>query len=160
MSKYLVLLTTTCVLMLTACSSSQVPPLPTPTELVNAPEPPSAPEPTTVDDLDDNGSPQSAVFINESQLLIMESFPVQIAVEIKGDLPAPCHQLVTVVAEPDDQNRIAIDVYSINELIGVDCIQVLEPFEESIPVPMEDQPDGIYTIWINGENIGEFSYPG
>jgi hypothetical protein len=37
---------------------------------------------------------------------------------------------------------------------------VIEPFEESVSIPMTGKPDGMYTVWVNGELVGEFSYPG
>ena len=98
-------------------------------------------------------------YISSSDLLIMESFPVQIALHIIGDLPTPCHRFRTDVADPDAQNRIDVTAYSLAnpELM---CAQVLQPFEESVPIPMDGAPDGTYSVWLNGEEVGEFTYPG
>ena len=152
MSKNLFSLFLMCAVVLIACSSTQSSPEPVPTV------PPSVPEPAPIDEVDENGFLRGEAYVNESQLFIMESFPIQVAVEIKGDLPSPCHTLVANVAEPDEDKRIFIEIYAGYKL-GEDCIQVLEPFEERISISMSDQSDGLYSIWLNGEKMGEFSYP-
>jgi hypothetical protein len=100
-----------------------------------------------------------AVFINSADLLIMESYPVQIALHVTGDLPTPCHSFYSQVVAPDAENRIAVTVWSESdpELM---CMQVLQPFDESVSIPMTGQPDGTYSVWLNGELVGEFNYPG
>jgi hypothetical protein len=35
------------------------------------------------------------------------------------------------------------------------CIQVLQAFESSIN--LGTYPDGTYTVWVNGELVGEFT---
>lgn len=99
------------------------------------------------------------VFLSEIQLLVMESYPVQIALHIKGEFPTPCHSFGFTIAEPNEKKEIHVDVYSLVEE-GIICIQVIQPFAERVSIPMTGKPDGIYSIWVNGELIGEFSYPG
>src|SRR5687767_9319394 len=71
------------------------------------------------------------VYINEASLIIRESFPPQISLTLAGDLPTPCNQLRAEIHPPDTENKIMVDVYSVVDPNQV-CIQVLEPFEESI----------------------------
>lgn len=99
------------------------------------------------------------VFIDSTELLIMESFPVQISVHVVGSLPTPCHQFGAEVEGPDAQNRIDVTVYSMEET-EMSCIQVLGPFDETIPIPMQGQNEGTYLVYVNGEFAGEFTYPG
>jgi len=99
------------------------------------------------------------IFLEEFNLLIMESFPVQIALQVKGELPTPCHSFSYSIAQPNEKKEIHVDMYSLIEE-GVICIQVIQPFEDTVSVPMIGQPEGEYTVWINGELVGEFSYPG
>ena len=99
-------------------------------------------------------------FVNEASLMIAESFPVQIFITITGDLPDPCHSLLVEIAEPDRDDQIHITVSSYQADSELMCIQVLEPFEERISLPTENLPDGSYTIFVNGEEIGSFNYPG
>src|SRR5262245_30788235 len=65
------------------------------------------------------------VFIQESDLLIRESFPPQISLVFRGDLPTLCHELRAVVNSPDKENKINVDVYSVVDP-NMACIQVLE----------------------------------
>lgn len=97
---------------------------------------------------------QGTVFIEGSDIITMESFPLQYAIAISGNLPTPCHQLRSKVSQPDDQNRINVEVFTLtkpNEM----CIQVLKPFEAVIP--LGSYPSGKYTIWLNGKQIGEIN---
>jgi hypothetical protein len=96
---------------------------------------------------------RSAVYLDETSILLMESYPVQVALTMKGNLPTPCHSLRISIADSDVENRIAIEVYSVADPNGV-CIQILEPFDVSIP--LGSFPTGHYTVWLNGEQVGEF----
>lgn len=92
-------------------------------------------------------------YVNKAELLIRESYPPQISLGISGDLPTPCHQLRVIISEPDPENKISADVYSVVDP-GKACIQVLEPFQEYID--LGTFPSGHYTLWVNGELAGEF----
>ena len=138
------------VLAIIAAACASTPPVSTETSI-----PPGVPT-MTVPPRDFEKGP---VYISSSELLIMESFPVQISLHITGDLPTPCHRFQAEVAKPDAQNRIEVTVYSLAnpELM---CVQVLQPFEESVPISMDGAVDGTYSVWLNGEKVGEFTYPG
>jgi hypothetical protein len=99
------------------------------------------------------------VYINEAQLLILESYPVQIMMNVKGDLATPCEMLRVEVASPNDKNEIHVEMYSEVDF-KVSCIAQLEPFEENVSIPMAGAADGDYTVWLNGDKVGEFGYPG
>lgn len=95
------------------------------------------------------------VYLDSAQLLILESQPPQIRLALAGNLPDPCHRLRVRAAAPDEENRIRVEVYSLADPTAV-CIQVLQPFQASIPLPLEGLPPGHYTVWVNGEKVGEF----
>ena len=114
---------------------------------METPDMPFAPKP------DDVNLSRGEVFINEASLLIRESFPPQIVLTLSGDLPTPCHELRVNVPEPDAENKINVDVYSVVDPDQV-CTQVLESFQENIE--LGTFPSGHYTVWVNGELIGEF----
>jgi hypothetical protein len=61
--------------------------------------------------------------------------------------------LRVAVSDPDELNRINIEVYSVADA-DVICVQVLEPFEET--VSLGSFASGTYQVYINGEEIGEF----
>jgi hypothetical protein len=107
----------------------------------------------------DEGKVRGNAYVGEANLLIMESYPVQVALSVSGDLPTPCNEFRYQIDQPDAENRIFVEVYSVIDP-GMICTQVLEPFAESISIPVQDLPDGTYTVYLNGELVGEFSYPG
>jgi hypothetical protein len=93
------------------------------------------------------------VFLDLTELLTLESYPLQFTLVLKGNLPTPCDQLQVEASPPDLENKILVDVYSITEADKI-CAQVLEPFEENFP--LGSFPAGHYTIWVNGKQIAEF----
>ena len=99
------------------------------------------------------------VFIDSADLLIMESYPVQVALHIVGNLPTPCDEFRSEAAEPDDQNRIFVTAWSEGDPAAI-CAQVLQPFDTSVSIPVSGAAIGTYSVWLNGEKVGEFSYPG
>jgi hypothetical protein len=99
------------------------------------------------------------VYISGSELLVAESYPVQVRLHIVGDLPTPCHTFAAEVSGPDANSRIDVTAYSISDPLAI-CIQVLEPFNVNVAIPMTGAADGTYSVWLNGEFAGEFSYPG
>jgi len=93
------------------------------------------------------------VFIGASELLIRESYPVQIALSLSGETPTPCHQLRVNVNSPDAENKIFIEAYTVTNP-SVNCTQVVKPFQEI--VELGTFPTGHYTVWVNETQVGEF----
>jgi hypothetical protein len=91
--------------------------------------------------------------LQSSELLVLESLPVQINLVLRGELPTPCHQLRIMLNPPDAQNRIEVQVYSVVDPDQM-CIQVLEPFEAT--VSLSSFSNGTYFVFVNGEYLGEF----
>jgi hypothetical protein len=114
---------------------------------METPDMPFAPRP------DDINLSRGNVFINELGLLIRESFPPQITLSVSGDLPTPCHELRVNVPEPDSENIINVEVYSVVDP-DLACIQVLEPFQANID--LGTFPSGHYAVRVNGDMVGEF----
>ena len=112
-----------------------------------APVNPLAPKPG------DENLTRGNVFIEEYSLMIRESFPPQISLAFSGNLPTPCNELRAVVSEPDEENKIIADVYSLVDPDMI-CTQVLKPFQANLD--LGTFPTGHYTVWINGEMAGEF----
>ncbi len=91
--------------------------------------------------------------VENSELLVMESYPVQIMLVLEGNLPTPCNQLRVAANPPDVQNRIQVDVYSVFDPTQV-CAQALKPFKANIG--LGSFPTGHYSVWVNDEMTGEF----
>ena len=145
-------------LLLSACSAAQPeqptrPPEPVQVEtpLPDQPvgrSPSSTPVPTTGEAMR-----QGPIYVDEVELVMMESFPVQVRLILRGSLPNPCSSFAWQVEEPDPQGRIAVQAYSLQEA-DLACIQVLEPMEESVPLGAFTQ--GSFSVWLNGERVSEF----
>ncbi|MFO7944416.1 MAG: hypothetical protein R6U51_09000 [Anaerolineales bacterium] len=93
------------------------------------------------------------VQLEKIDLLIMESWPVQISLQVEGNLPTPCHQLRAKISEKGDDQRVDIEIYSLTDPEQM-CAQVLEPFEVNIPLG-SFKDEGI-SFWVNGEKVGEY----
>lgn len=128
------------------------------------PPPPNAsdpPGPPPLDDGPDDGRElvRDEIFIESIGIAILESYPIQVMVNVEGNLPTPCNSFAADVSSPDEDNRIHIDMYSLVDPAAT-CMAVLEPFSANVPVPLGGVADGEYTIWVNGEEVGAFNYPG
>jgi hypothetical protein len=161
--KHLTMLLPICVLTLAGCSGLG--------NLVNPQFGPAtqAPDaPVSSDDQPAGGMPTSPldpipgedkmargeVTISESEVLLLESFPMQVVLSLKGTLSTPCHHLRAKVSPPDAQNRIQVEVYSLYDPDEI-CIQMLQAFDTKIS--LGSYPDGGYTVWLNGVQVGEFT---
>jgi hypothetical protein len=96
------------------------------------------------------------VFIDEGQIILLESYPVQVRLQLKGSLPTPCHKLRAIVSPPDPDNRIQVEVYSLSDPDLV-CTQVLEPFDAIIP--LGNYTEGTYAVWVNEVETGMIDLP-
>ena len=94
----------------------------------------------------------SPVFVDSTDILLLESFPVQVVMRVTGNLPTPCHELVWEVE--DDGSAISVTLASVTDP-DMSCIQVLEPFEISIPLGSFES--GAREVLLNGEHVGDFS---
>jgi len=88
-----------------------------------------------------------------SEILVMESAPVQVNVLLKGDLPDPCHELRAIPTTDEAAKRVDLEVYSLVGKGGA-CITVLQPFEATIL--LGSFSGGTYEVFVNGEKLGEF----
>ena len=87
-------------------------------------------------------------FVDKIELLLLESFPVQVHVQVSGNLPTPCHQLEPVnIRYTENRFEIAVNVIQLQTLIA--CIQVLEPFQVTIPLNVYGLPAGYYDVQVN-----------
>ena len=150
-----------CVVLLAACGPSSIAATSTsaPDSPVSATDEPitnPAKEPSDmpyVPKPEDVNLSRGNVFIEEQGLLIRESYPPQIALGISGNLPNPCHELRAVMSKPDAENKINVEVYTVVDP-NMMCTEVLKPFSETIE--LGTFPSGHYSVWVNGEKVGEF----
>jgi len=140
-------------------------------EPTTTPVPPDAQSPTTVSPSHDQvredseeGRPfapqegdqelqRGDVQVEKIDLMIMESWPVQVSLQVEGNLPTPCHQLRAKISETGDDHRIEVEMYSLSHPEDI-CPQVLQPFDVNIPLGSFKE-EGI-SFWVNGEKVGEY----
>ena len=86
--------------------------------------------------------------VESVELLIMESFPVQVNAVVRGTLPDGC----TMLDGPSvtrDGNTFVISLSTTREADAV-CTQALVPFESVISLDVVDLVAGVYTVDANG----------
>jgi hypothetical protein len=91
-----------------------------------------------------------------AEVLLAESFPVQVRLEVRGELPDACGTLGWAVAPGEDQGRIQVALYVDRPTAGA-CIQVVTPFTASIPLGTFER--GSYAVFVNGEQVDDFVLP-
>lgn len=101
----------------------------------------------------DAGQSIGNVYLDSFELLILESYPIQVNLYLSGNLPTPCDQLRVKINDPDEGNRIFVEIYSVSDPDKM-CIQVLEPFDTTIS--LGSFTPGHYEVYLNGEMVGEF----
>lgn len=85
--------------------------------------------------------------VEEIDILIAESFPVQVFVVAEGYLPDPCTEIYEISQQREGNTFfITIKTY---RAPGA-CIQVIQPFEETISLDVYGLPAGTYTVDVNG----------
>jgi hypothetical protein len=96
---------------------------------------------------------RGGVFLESTNMLIKESYPVQVAVNLSGNLPTPCNILRAAVSLPDADKNIRIELYSVLDPEAM-CAEVLQPFE--VTLSLGSFPTGHYTVLVNDKELGKF----
>jgi hypothetical protein len=101
---------------------------------------------------------RSEAAIQKSELVLLTDgladAPLHVMLSLKGTLPTPCYHLRARLSEPDKDNRIQVEVYSLYNPDEI-CIQVIQQFDTFIP--LGSYPAGTYTVWLNGNKVGDFT---
>jgi len=120
------------------------------------PAPPATALPTaTQEPLTEPGFISSPVFVDEIEILILEPFPVQVYVEVSGNLATPCSELTLPVQTIEPNNLISLMISS-RQKKDTTCVQMLEPFEKTFALDVLGLPAGTYQVSVNGIS-GEFT---
>lgn len=86
--------------------------------------------------------------VNSIDVLILESFPVQVNVVARGDLPDSCTRIDEVISQQSENTfRVALTTLRQPDLA---CTQALTPFEETISLNVDGLPAGTYNVSVNG----------
>lgn len=126
-------------IILTACNMGAGKATATPTA-----EPTSEPTPVP----GSNEPSRGQAVINGIDVLVMESFPVQVNVVAAGDLPDTCTQIDEVISQlTGDTFRVAITTLRQPDPA---CAQMVVPFEQSISLDVDGLAAGTYQVSVNG----------
>jgi hypothetical protein len=107
----------------------------------------SVPEPRPPID----GSVDGEVWVTSTDLRIMESFPIQVMLDVEGEKPTPCHEIFWTVEDTGE----AIEIDMISQVASdQSCTQVIEEF--IIAVPLGSWADETRDVYLNGEQVGSF----
>lgn len=90
-----------------------------------------------------------AVFVEEVDVLILESFPVQARVLIQGNLSDGCTEIEEISAMREE----GANVFDVRIVTSRDpdlmCTQALVPFEETIDLEVYGLSAGVYTVIVH-----------
>jgi inhibitor of cysteine peptidase len=107
---------------------------------------PPAEEPTEVDGEGEviiKGAPVDSI-----ELLLMESFPLQMSALVRGNLPDGCTE-ISHSEQTREEDVIRIDLFTRRPADAI-CTQVLVAYEESVRVDILGLPAGEYVVSVNG----------
>ena len=96
------------------------------------------------------------VFVNSTELLLRETFPVQVDLRVQGALPTPCHHAVWSIRGPDAEGRLDVELHS-EAPAEPACVQVLQELDLTIPLGSYAEAD--LTVFLNGEEVGPVHLP-
>jgi len=88
--------------------------------------------------------------VEEITIQILESFPVQVEVLIKGNLPDSCTDVDQVDQRFDSEENIFWIEITTVRTTDDPCAQVLTPFEETVSLEVYGLAAGTYTVDVNG----------
>jgi hypothetical protein len=86
--------------------------------------------------------------VNSVDVLIMESFPVQVSVIARGELPDSCTRIDEIISQQsEDTFRVAITTFRQPDQM---CTQVVVPFEQTVALDVAGLAAGTYNVSVNG----------
>ncbi len=91
---------------------------------------------------------QEQAYIDQIQILLLESFPLQVNVIVTGNLPDGCTSIVGTQAIKTEANVFEIHVYT-ERMIDALCTMALVPFEENVKLDVYGLDAGTYLVKAN-----------
>ena len=86
--------------------------------------------------------------VESIELLMLESFPVQVRVRVKGNLPDGCTR-IDQITQTRQENTFEIKITTTRPADAA-CTLALVPFEETIPIDAVGLKAGVYLVTVNG----------
>lgn len=158
--KYKITLLLLLLMALAACTpsggseptASDDPTTETPTEMPDLDEPVSSDDPTAIPN---EGKPDAAeniiigdAMVESIDIMIMESFPVQVSMHVTGYLGDGCTTLGDITTKQDGET-FSVHIFT-ERPADMMCTQQLVGFEENVALDVVGLPAGTYTVDVNG----------
>jgi inhibitor of cysteine peptidase len=102
--------------------------------------------------LPEGGFSEGLATVEEVEVVMLMSFPLQVHLQVQGYLPNPCTEIDEIVTEREGF-QFKVIIPTLQEL-GVDCIQVIEEFKINVPLEVYGLPAGDYQVLVNGVEAG------
>ena len=102
----------------------------------------------------DRPAPSGLAQVDSVEVVLLESFPVQVHVLVKGNLPNGCTSIDQVRQRRDLENKTFWVEITTARPANAICTEALVPYEERIPLDALNLPAGAYTVDVNGERAG------
>ena len=93
--------------------------------------------------------------VDEISLNVMESFPLQVSVTVRGNLPDGCTEIADSEVEREG-NAFTVKITTRRSKDAV-CTQALVPFEKNISLDVYGLPAGTYTVKVYNQSA-EFNF--
>jgi inhibitor of cysteine peptidase len=93
--------------------------------------------------------------ITSLEILILESFPVQVQVQVSGYLMNGCVELVDVTAE-QEEDTFVLTLNTRRPAGDVMCTEALVPFDTAVSLDVYGLPAGSYSV-VAGDQQAEFN---
>jgi len=109
--------------------------------------PPSNDIPPQFDETDNGEYIYGTAVVEDIEILILESSPVQVNVVAKGYLPDGCTEIGDITKSKDG-NTFVINIETIRPADAM-CTQAIVPYEEVIPLDVYGLKAGAYNVVVN-----------
>ena len=87
----------------------------------------------------------SVAVVKSIEILLLESFPLQVHAVIRGDLPDAGCTTIASVDQVREGNTFKLNLITTTDPLAL-CAPALTPFEEVVPLDVQDLPAGTYTV--------------
>jgi inhibitor of cysteine peptidase len=86
--------------------------------------------------------------VESVEIVILESFPVQVRAMVSGNLPDGCTD-IDQISQQRQEDRFLISITTVRPA-GMMCTEALVPYEETINLDVEGLLAGTYVVDVNG----------
>lgn len=125
-------------------SATPVNPTIDPNQPVSSDDPTATPVPQP----DMNNTLIGRAYVDKVDILVMESFPVQINAHVIGNLPDGCTSVGNITTTYEE--NVFTIVIETNRPADRMCTEALVPFEQTVPLDVNGLLAGTYTVDVNG----------